>query len=374
MRPVSNQFNNIVRGSHTMAVRVRALINYQTGVNPTGYELRVTRGDVVLDSSADIRGTVDVTIDGTDLFGSDPNQLISPYGNELFVERGIVYGSGTRELVSQGYYRMYVVSQVGEPDSPMRIIARDRMSGIIDARLTSPIQFLAGTSVQTIFETLVEDVYPLAVIEFDYDAASDTINRDQIADEDRYGFLLEMTRARSKIMYWDYRGVLVIKTAPVATNSVFDVNVGANGVMIELDRELTREGVYNAVVATGQAPDSLTPVRAVAFDMNPDSPTFWEGKFGRVPRYFFSTFLTTEAQCASAARKILERSIGLPYNVDFSMVPNPALEPYDPIRVITEDGYENHVLERVQIPLDPESSMQGRTREQTSIIIETELG
>lgn len=374
MRPVSAQFNNIVRGSHTIAVRVRALTTYQTGVNPVGTELTVIKGDVVLDSSADIRGTLDVTVDGTNAFTSDSDGLLTPYGNEIFVERGIVYGSGTREMVSQGYYRIYTVTQAGEPDSPIRITGRDRMSGVLDARLLAPMQFLAGTSVQTIFQTLVTEVFPLAVIEFDYNAASDTIGRDQIADEDRYAFLRDLARSRGKVMYWDYAGKLQVKTAPSSSAIVFDVNAGQDGVLITLDRELTREGVYNAVVATGQAPDSLEPVRAQALDMNPNSPTFWNGKFGRVPRYFFSTFLTTVAQCATAARSILERILGLPYNVDFNMVPNPALEPLDPIRITHEDGYENHILERVAIPLTVDDPMTGRTREKTEVIIETELG
>lgn len=372
MRPVSPEFSNIIRGSHTRAVRVRAVTEYQTGIDPDGYELQVIRGDVVLDSSADIRGTVDITVDGTDLFTPRYNGLLTPYGNELFVERGIVYGSGTREMVSQGYYKIYSVVQSGEPDSPIRMTGRDRMSGIIDARMLTPVQFLAGTSVEDIFNELVTEVFPLVTIEFDYDAASDTINRDQIADEDRYAFLLELTRARGKVMYWDYAGKLQVKTAPSSDDIVFEVNAGHNGVLVTLDRELTREGVYNAVVATGQAPDSLEPVRAVVVDMNVNSPTFWDGKFGRVPRYFFSTFLTTEAQCDSAARSILERSVGLPYNVDFSMVPHPALEPLDPIRVTHEDGYEDHVLERVVIPLDVQDPMEGRTRQKTEVVIEEE--
>jgi hypothetical protein len=114
-------------------------------------------------------------------------------------------------------------------------------------------------------------------------------------------------------------------------------------------------------------------VRAVALDMNPNSPTFWNGPFGKVPRYFFSTFLTTEAQCASAASKILERSLGLPYNVNFTMVPNPALEPLDAIKITHEDGYENHVLERLQIPLNMSDPMLGTTRQLTDIVIETDV-
>lgn len=373
MRPVSDLFNLIVRGSHSQVSRVRALTTYQTGTNPSGTDLALINGDVTLDSSADIRGTIDITVDGTDAFSFHANGLLTPYGNEIFVERGIVYGSGTREMVSQGYYRIYEVDQDGEPDSPIRIAARDRMSGIIDARMLTPVQFLAGTSVKTIFDTLVLEVYPTATIIYDFNATTDLINRDQIVDEDRYAFLLELVRARSKIMFWDYTGVLRVQDTPDASTPVFDVNAGADGVLVSLNRRLDREGVYNAVVAIGQAPDGSMPVRAVARDMNPNSPTFWEGRFGKVPRYFFSTFITTAEQAGSAAEKILTKNIGLPYNVNFAMVPNPALEPLDPIRITHEDGYEIHVIERLTIPLSTENVMTGQTREQTDVIIEQEF-
>lgn len=373
MRPVSAQFNRIVRGSHTQVSRARVLTTFQIGTNPSGTDLGLISGDVTLDSSADVRGTIDITVDGTDAFSFHANGLLTPYGNEIFVERGIIYGSGTREMVSQGYYRIYEVEQLGEPDSPIRISARDRMSGIIDARMLTPLQFMAGTSVQSLFQTLVFEVYPTATILFDYDAASDNINRDQIVDEDRYAFLLDLVRARGKVMFWDYLGRLRIETPPNPGSTVFDVNAGQDGVLVSMNRRLDREGVYNAVVAIGQAPDASTPVRAVARDMNPNSVTFWNGRFGKVPRYFFSTFIETPDQAASAATKILSKSLGLPYNVNFVMVPNPALEPLDSIRVTHEDGFENHVIESITIPLDTASPMTGQTREQTDIIIEQEF-
>lgn len=373
MRPVSAQFLDAVRGSHQLVTRVTLLTSFQTGVTPVGTTLLVVDGDVTLDSSADVRGTVAVTVDGNDAFTRVPTGALTPYGNELFVERGVQYGVGNREFVSQGYYRIYEVEQSGEPDSPIRLTGRDRMSGIIDARLLGPVQFVAGTSISSIFSTLVGEVYPTATITYDFNAAATTISRSQIADEDRYGFLLDLVRSRGKVMFWNYAGVLRVQDAPDATDVVFDVDAGAHGVLISLDRTLNRDGVYNAVVAVGQAPDEVTPVRAVALDMNPNSPTFWNGRFGKVPRYYFSTFLTNTGQASTAAQKILERSIGLPYNVNFTMVPNPALEPLDPIRVVHEDGYENHIIQQLVIPLIADRPMTGQTREQTDVIIDTEV-
>lgn len=371
MRPVSAELLATIRGSHRVCSRVQVLTSFQTGVQPVGgVELSVISGDVTLDSSANVRGTVEVTVDGTDAFTRHASGLLTPYGNELFVERGVVHGTGTREFVSQGYYRIYTVEQSGEPDSPIRVGARDRMSGIVDARLLAPVQFLSGTSIATVFNTLVHEVYPTATILYDFDANANTLQRSQVADEDRYAFLLDLVKSRGKIMFWDYAGRLRVEDPPDPTQPVFDVNAGHDGVLVSLDRQLNRDGVYNAVVAIGQAPDGVTPVRAVARDMNPNSITFWDGPFGKVPRYYFSTFITNEAQAQSAASKILEKSLGLPYNVNFTLVPNPALEPLDPVRITHEDGYENHILEQIIIPLEATNPMTATTREQTDVIIE----
>jgi hypothetical protein len=373
VRPVSDEFLNVIRGSHQVAIRVTVLTSFQTGVSPTGTELLVINGDVTLDATADVRGTVDVTVDGTNAFSRDPDGLLTPYGNELFVERGVVFGTGTREMVSQGYYRIYSVEQDDRPDAPIRLAGRDRMSGIVDGRLLAPMQFVAGTSIETVFETLVQEIYPTAEVIFDFDAATSLLATSHVADEDRYTFLRDLANARGKIMFWDYAGRLRVEDPPDPSVTVFDVNAGAHGVLLSLDRRIDREGVYNAVVALGEAPSTeVTPVRAVARDMNASSPTFWDGPFGKVPRFYQSPFITTGEQAATAAEKILARSIGLPYSVDFTAVPNPALEPLDPVRVTHRDGYENHVIERLRVPLTVTEPIVATTREQTAIVIEVE--
>jgi hypothetical protein len=112
-------------------------------------------------------------------------------------------------------------------------------------------------------------------------------------------------------------------------------------------------------------------VRALAVDSNPDSPTYWSGPFGKVPRFYSSPFITTTVQAQSAAASILRQSLGLPYSVDFSLVPNPALEPLDPVlvRYSNRDAAETHVIEQLTVPLVASAAMTATTREQTLIAI-----
>ncbi|MBK1785140.1 DUF5047 domain-containing protein [Prauserella cavernicola] len=364
---MSDRFLTTIRGSHAMCARVRVCPPGQVGINPHGVEIAITAGDVRLDATAQIRGSLDLTT--THEWPTDAGGTLTPYGNELFVERGVVYGDGVREWVSQGYYRLEDADQEEAPSGLVRLSARDRMAGIVDARPLAPQEFGPGTSVAAIFDYLVGEVYPGAVVLFDFDAATASFPGSHILEDDRYAFLKDICDSLGKVMWWDYAGRLRVETAPDPARPAFAVNHGRGGVVTKVSRSLSRQGVYNAVVATGEQAGETPPVRAVAFDLNPNSPTYWNGPFGRVPKFYSSTFLTTEAQCQTSADAMLARAIGLPYSVDFSMVPNVALEPLDPIAVSYSDrtAPETHVIETLTVPLDSGAAMTGTTRAKVEV-------
>lgn len=371
MRAVTAAFLTTLRGSHTMVARARVLTTFQTGTAPTGTEVAIMAGQVIADATADVRSTLDLTTDGTGQWPRHVDDLLAPYGNEIFVERGIDYGNGTLEYVSLGYFRIEGPSQDNPPDGPIRIVGKDRMQAIIDGRLTSPRQFASTDTYGAVVTALITEVYPSATIQWDDATDLSTLDRSLITDELRFEFLDDLITSLGKIWYWDYRGVLVITDPPSPSDPVWDVDAGAGGVQVSTARALSREGVYNAVVASGEAlAAEAPPVRAVAIDANPLSPTYYYGRFGPVPRFYSSPFLTEVAQCEAAAAAMLRAQLGLPYTVDFTAVPNPALEPYDPVRIRYSDGQlETHVLESVTVPLTESEALSATTREQTTVLI-----
>lgn len=363
MRAVSARFLNTIRGSHRMVADARVCETYQTGTDPSGTDIGIIGGDVRYDASASIRGTLDLTTDGTG-WDPTPTDLLVPWGNEVFVRRGIDLGSGEREWVPLGYFRMYSVDQDRAPDGPIRIEARDRMSGIVDARMTAPRQFTGAKTVADVFESLVLEVYPDATIEYDFLPATMTLGRTIVVEEDRYEGLRDLAWSLGRIMYWDHLGVLQVRVSPSSGDTVWEVNSGPNGVLVTMSRSLSRDGAYNAVVATGESGDDKPPARGLARDMGLTSPTYWFGRFGQVPRFYTSPFITTSSQARYAAQQMLARTLGLPYAVDFSAVPNPALEPLDPIVVTHPRGSELHIVDQLTIPLVATTAMSGNTRQQ----------
>lgn len=369
MRPVSVRFLEALRGSHTVGVEAFIVAAGQTGTSPTGTEIAVLGGDVRLAAAAAVRATLELETDGTGAFPDNASDPLAPYGNEVFVRRGITFGGGTVEWVSLGYFRIRSAGQDEAPDGPIRIVGQDRMGGIVKARLTAPVQFTATATYGDVLEQLVLEVYPWATIEWDDLAYTDPIGRALIAEEDRFSFLDELVRGLAKQWHWDHRGVLVIEAIPDPGDTVWDVDAGENGVLVSLGREISDEGVYNAVVVTGEALDTAAPPRGVAYDNNPLSPTYWLGDFGKVPRFYASPFITTEGQALATAGAMLRSNLGVPYNVDFRSLVNPALEPWDPVRVRLGTLTQTHVIDTLTVPLTGDTAMRGETREQTLVVI-----
>lgn len=381
MRAVSAALLRTIRGSHVMRSRARAVMPGQQGVNPTGVELPIVDGDVqyeVVDDTTDadtvktatIKGTADVTVSADwPRAATDP---VAPYGQEVYLERGVQIAGGGTEWVGLGYFRINTIEQTGDPHGSIRISASDRMQGIIDARLLRPVQFRPTHSVGYVLNLLVSQVYPSAVIEWDDTSVRDSlIGRSMVTADDRYGFLTDLLTAYRKVWRWDHRGHLMISTPPDTTTPVFVVDAGRDGVLVSMDRDLSRDSVYNAVVATGEAADTTPPVRGVAYDNDPTSPTYYQGGYGKVPRYYSSSFLTTNDQCQQTAAALLLQSLGAPYNVSFGSIVNPALEPLDPVAIAYPERprsegvvIEGHVIESLTVPLVPGTAMTAKTRQQ----------
>lgn len=356
MRPVSDRFLAAIRGAHGAKFRAFVVAPGQTGTTPTGAEIPILSGDVQMDAKASIRSTLSMVTDGTGSWPDNASDDLAPFGNEIFLQRGIGFGGGSVEWVSLGYFRISDVEQDDAPNGPIRIAGQDRMGGIVEARLLAPRQFGSTTTFGDVVADLVEYVYPWAVIEWDDEMETDPIARTVIAEEDRHKFLDDLITSRGKTWYWDHRGILVIKDVPDPEDWVWQVNAGENGVLVSAGRSLSRQDVRNAVVATGEALDTTAPPRAVVVDNNPDSPTYYYGNFGKVPRLYSSPFITNTTQAGTAAAAILRQSLGLPYNVDFAQVPNPALEPGDPVvinlagarhvvRAVARDSFDRTVVD-----------------------------
>lgn len=375
-----NDVSKLVSGSYLATFEARVLKTFQTGDDPDGTEIPILGGDVTYDATAETFGTLTLTTEGTDkvgdsLFPRRAKDLLAPYGTEVFCRRGIDLGGGGIVWVPLGYFRINEAEQGVDSDHPITLNGRDRMAGIVDAKLISPRQYGSGRTITSVVEDLVTDVYPNAVVAFDDTSGGQALGRQILVEEDRYAALRDIADSLGKVMFFDGEGILRILDAPDPEVISWEMKAGSNGVLVEASRRVSREGMFNAVVARGEGGDSIRPVQAVAVDEGPNSPTNWFGPtdpaqlwFGKVPTFYESPLLTDNDQARKAAESLLRRYIGQPYQVDFGVVPNPALRPYDVVRITHRDGNrERHTIDQVTVPLTHGATMTGATRVSTQL-------
>jgi hypothetical protein len=362
MRSVSDAFIAAARESHTIVTRVEVL-----AAGAIVLELdSVTAGEVTLDQTAATRGRCDLTVidDGTlGLVPTTPDDPLTPYGNELRIWRGIDLPAGP-ELISLGIFR---IEEVAIEDTAaglqLQISGQDRSARIIDARLEEPYQVAAGTN----YETAISDVLISAWPDIEVDLTPTTRTTPQlIANEgdDRWAFAQALATAIGHVLYFDGNGVAVTRPVTNGGAPVLSIAEGDDGVLVTAQRRWHRQGTYNRVIATGENTGDAAPARGVATDSNPLSPTYYHGQYGRVPRFYSSPFITTDAQASDAAEAILSQELGTTQQVAFGAVTNPALEPSDIVTITRERSGidEEHVIDQLTIPLLATEAMNGRTR------------
>lgn len=395
MRPVSQNFLDSVTGSHRRVVEAYSILNdnpvggysyWRTGVDPhalgdfsnspgrVSKRIQVMDGSVELDGTTAVRGTLTMQVAGVDddgqrLWPDDTDGKLAPYGQEIFVRVGIEYSLGSYEWLSLGFFRISRIDQQYSPDGTIELEAQDRMQGIVDSRMLLPRQFGPETTYGGLVGSLVDEVYPLVhptspIWEFEDPAVeAATIGRNITVERDRYAALRDALESMGQIFYFDHRGRMVVKPLPDQYTPVWTTTSSRGGTLLSVERHIDRSNFYNAVVANGEGSDDVPPVTAVVVDEDPLSPTYFYGRFGQVPRFYFSPFITTLAQADSAARSWLAKYTGIPYSLSAVVSPNPALEPYDVINLQYPGRSEIHSVERMVIPLSNAGGLEIETKE-----------
>lgn len=366
MRTATAAFRAALAASHKLAVRVDVKTGAGSLLTPDG--LQVIDGSVTLDQTAAIRGRCELSLtdDGTlGLVPDSATSALAPYGNRLVVSRGVEYPDGTRELITLGTFRIDSVDVAdSEGALAMRVSGLDSAAIVVDARFEEPYEVAAGTSIETAITALVSAALPGVVTNYPGSTFTTPALR---AEEgaDRWEFAQSIARASGLALYFDGDDKLTLTPAD-GGSTVATLAEGAAGVLLSAERGWKRAGAYNRVIATGENTGEAIPVRGVATDDNPLSPTYYFGPFGKVPLFFASQFIVTAEQAAAAAQSILQRQLGTTQEVSFGTLVDPTLEPGDAVRITRERAGidEDHIIDALTIPLSAGLPMTGRTRAQ----------
>lgn len=365
MYAVSDTFLAMLRGPHRIAVKVQ-VASSQSGpwTDVTG---RVSAGSVTIDRGADTRRSLSMSIAGF-FTPTEPATMLDPYGKFLKVSRGIYLPGGTVEYVPLGIFRIYETTI--DKDS-VEITAYSREVDLRDSRFPLPYQVTTATSLHTTITNVIQNAISGATVNFASGLSNPTVQR-ALFEKDRMEALDELVYATGGELSCDVDGNFVIRPpADPSDPPVWTVDAGRTGVLVEYTKTFSREGVYNGVVVSNANPanpmttatNTAAPIVVLVVDSDTSSPTYWGGPFGKIPRFYTSSFISTRAQALSAGRAILAKEKGLSTKIDFSAIANPALDVDDVVEVVYPDGSsENHLIDQLTIGLTPEGGMTAATR------------
>ena len=346
MYPVSDRFLETLAESHRVATRVQLFLT-----NGDVVDLEHTGGSVTVDRAQAIRRTCTVTGADPTLIPRTPTDQLATYGAKLRISRGIDYGDGSQELVPLGVFRLDTVDgDVNE--GPVSLQGKDLSAIVADDKFTAPFK-VSGTVVGAVTALIQRSIPAADVISLIIDTPIGSRVFDIEADP--WAGAQEIAAAAGAEVYCNADGVFVIAALPnlLTTPPVWAIEATEGGVYISGNRAMTSDSVNNGVLARGEnTSENVPPVSYLAVDDDPTSPTYWDGPFGRRPKFISSSAYTTVNACAQAANAELAKSKAPNASGDITSLPNAALEPGDVLRVMHEDGSrELHQAAAFTVPL-----------------------
>lgn len=361
MRARSAQWDQVVSMSHRQRTRVSVRYGGQTIVP----DLAVESGEVVFDRSALIRGRCRVRLSEPTLVPVDSTSPLSPFGAELVVERGIVYSDGTEEMMPWGVFPIQE-STVDGRGLVTELSCMDRSQLISDARLESELTIAAGFSLDFVIFVVLTQAMPGLIESISVEPSTFTVPAMVCTvDEDPWRFAVELAQSGGCELAADETGRITLRAEPIGQQEPsWSVTDGEGGILTDLSVSMTRNGAANRVVAVGRSPSAQ--YRAVATDNDPSSPTFYDGPFGRktLSPNVESVAITSTNQAQAAANARLAKVRGVPKQITFDAIPNPAVQLSDSVHV-RRSGLvdEIHVLDRLALSLDAGGRLSAATRQ-----------
>ncbi|MEO3974377.1 DUF5047 domain-containing protein [Streptomyces sp. CAU 1734] len=356
MHSVSAAFLTALTTSHSIRVTVTAMV----GSTVLVADVPVTDGSVTLDRGSKVRRSLSMTVADPKLLPWSASDPLAVYGQKLVVSRGIRFAGGAFEDVPLGTFR------VNEPTGdtltgPVTLTGQSSECYIADDKFLVPTSTRGYATCVDAITYLVRQTLPSAVI---VNATAGARNpacavATWNTGADRWDAVQQIALSMGAEIYVDAldRFVIADIPTPLTSSVVWDIAEGQGGTLMTASRQMSRNAVYNAVVASGQnAAANTAPVSAVAYDDELSSPTRWDGPFGRAPKHISSSLWTTVGQCQTAADYALFDAIAPNVTTSISAIPNPALEAGDCVRVRYADRRELAIVQSLTIPLTAEGS------------------
>lgn len=293
--------------------------------------------------------------------------VITPFGNELRLYRGIKFDDGTEEYVPLG---VFVITDVGIVDNnegvTLTLSGTDRSLLISRAKWVYPYQVEDG-SLETAIGELLRDRYP--DVETAFLTSNVSINQVVLGsenDNDPWKDAVELCELVGFDLFFNVNGVVEMAQFPSLDGSVVvSTFVEGNGTTVtSIDRKISTKETFNGVVYTIEGTGVSVPIRVEAWDEDSTSPTYRFGKFGEVPTFVETSLLATEAEAVRAAAALLNKYIGAQETISWECIPDPTLDVNDVVYVKADGAKVDRlvIIDKIDLPLSAQDTMSVTAR------------
>lgn len=370
-RWASDRFIEEIQGSHTVVAYADVHAPNQ-GVK----RLWAVSGEVNVDRTAQHRraGRIEC-IDPEGIYVPDEGDVgvLTPFGTEVRLYRGVRYDDGTEEVLALGVFRVsrsQFSESTGNAGVRINLDLFDRSRTVARDKFTSVYTVPQGTNVVNAIKLILGRTFQ----DIEYDCISSPLatSAPMVFDtsDDPWQACIDLAVSIGCEIYFDVTGRVVLAPPTdidALPNPDFRYVEGPSSTMTDLSREFTDEPGFNGFIVTGESVgDEKPPVRAEAWDNEPSSPTYRLGPYGEVPNFVTDSNVKTVADAQKMADSLLKGSIGFASQLSVSSWTNPALEAGDVVEVVrSKMGVSGlYAVDAFSVPLgkDGMQSLKLRTR------------
>jgi hypothetical protein len=372
--PVSTAFAEGLQTSHQMLARVTVT---KGGVRLLS-DVDVVSGSISVDASQVFRRSCTLQVaprirvgeyDDRPALPDSPGAPFGHYGQQLEIERGLVYPNGVTEWIPAGVFRIEGSDGSLLSDGTVTVTGRSREIFVVEDTFKAPRTW-GGPSAQAIIATLIRETLPSAQV---LPLATRDARVPQTTFEDRWSAIQTLAAGIGAVVFTDPLGRFIIKDAPLPTSGP-DWRVADSTLIVTAGTASSRDGVCNEVTASAESATSgEVPVSATVRDTGVTSPTRWgdpdTGAFGKVPKVISIPSLATSSQAHAAAAAELSRLVGSAASIDLSTVPNVAAEALDVWDVTIGGSVQRYVIDSFEMDLLAGGAFPVQAREIGSAVL-----
>lgn len=290
--------------------------------------------------------------------------ILEPIGVEVAIEVGFLI-NGTPVLYPQGVFQVTecdTATGAGGgtagilPGPILTVTGSDRSLRISAALFDDTFTIPQGTAVTDAINLILASQAPwvtTAITPTSFQVAQQIY----APGDDPWTAILNLATAAGMVAYFDPLGVLVVRTDPAVAGSPTALALagGPECLLADITVAVSNSPGYNGIIVVGTSASTGAPVSGFAYDMDPNSPLYALGTYGKRPAPPVQVSSPIEAdQCTAMAQVLLPQVLGLTRTIAMDMLPTPFLDAYDlctvDFPIVGANG--TYIVQSMVVPMD----------------------